>query len=392
MCAITGINPMQTGLQVTSGGNLTVLSTRDNAAHHMIVHYGNPLLDAVDYSDPIAVEAARTAILQMPVWDNILGWVFRDGCEPEGRVSLVETVLCQRAAIWRQENVGRTTAMELGEDALVNAQAAFFSLLSPLGCQFMTAKYQGEPGGMCYTPKTGNADVDELLRMVVPEEVISALRELGPDTNEIADTLEKHAQSWNSVQQSRESAARWKEQATAKCTTGDFDMAAVALRNAAAAWKAGDRPVMAAIAYDAAASNWHSAMEKWKVDYYARAGQSSEDAAVLWEAAHWPREAAMAYSAAAVSWTKNESHSSAAQAHEMAAKALLNAGEVEAAAEQWGLAARSWVDAGRHDKAAQSWKAALLAADTAPDDIFDAIAGGKSLFDFALENEETLQG
>lgn len=428
---------MQTGLQNKCLADLAILTMRVDGTRRAAVADDTPVMGDVDFSDPAAVEAARSAILQLSALDEFVGWAFEDDGD-EARGAIAVAVLCEKAAVWQQANDGKPVAEGLSQDAMVGAKAKVFSLLSTQGLQAMTADYKVVGDGIRYTPDTGNVELDDLLSMVVTEAVIKALREHTPRASETADTLDQYASIFTMRKRSRAKAKRWEEAAQSVRAERQFDMAAVAEEKAADAWMSGDRPVMAAVSYKQAASDWLTAIDRWGVHQYPRAARASKKAAAAWQTAGYSNEAALAYDREAKAWESNSDHARAAQAYEMAAAVRLDAGRLALAGQSCGLAAAQWDDArqpvrsaqasvkqavylgraadelrkigqsellssmvksqarawqaaGFPERAAQAWKSALLDVGAETIEADEVVTEAEPLFGISLDEEQTLE-
>lgn len=352
---------MQLGTRPPPGTGMTVLSTRVNGSDIAGVD-GNPaLLSDIDFSDPVAVESARSTILQMTVWDDFVGNAFRHGCEPEARIVLADTVLLLKAAAWEKDFFCKVLADGLAPEDLLAAQVRLFSLLSPQGLRAMTAKHEVTAEGIRYTPDTGNAGVDGLLRMVVSADVIDALRRLGPAVSEVADTLDAHARAWRMAGPGRAEAQGWEQVAWMAEMEQNHDAGARAMEKAATAWETADQSGIAvAHAWRCAAGHLRDAGQ------FDRAAQVYERAARIYEAAGLHGQQATAYRNAAWSWDAAGQDKSAAQTQEMEAMAWEIADQSDVAlAEALDTAGWRWKTAGLLVRAAQSFEKAASLYDAA---------------------------
>ena len=132
-------------------------------------------------------------------------------------------------------------AYGLAPEDLLSAQISFFSMLTPRGLMTMTEAYEVEAEGIRYTPKTGQAAVDGLLRMVVSEQVMNGLRALGPRAKLVADTLDELAQALKQAETGRADVKNWAAAAMEAERDGNPYRAAVAIRMAAEAWGTPDQ-------------------------------------------------------------------------------------------------------------------------------------------------------
>lgn len=323
---------MQTGIRLPHGADFNIFTTRINGANTAGTDGDAPLLDELDFSDPVAVVNARTALLQMAVWEDFVKDSFQHGHEQEAREAIADTVLCLKAALWKEYR-NSDPVDGLAKEDLHAAQTRFFSLLSPQGIKAVTAAYELAAEGIRYSPDTGHAVVNGLLRMVVSEEVISALRALGPAASQVAETLDEHAQVWRDVEPARNRAKQLAATSMQAERDGDRHRAATDMKESAFFWSFADHSdVSMAQALHLAARQLSSVCE------HRRAAELLDMSGGLFTgAAEFER---------------------AAQVFETAALCSLAEGEDDRAAVNWQRAAGSWERADVYEDAAECWEAA----------------------------------
>lgn len=347
---------MRTGMPLSQGANLPIYSSRLDTASQVNADCGNPMLEDVDYSNPVAVGCARDAILRMRLWDGVVEMAVEAGSEIEAREAIADIVLCQKAVTWQRDNPTRQPVAELSEGHLQAAQVRLFRLLSVDGVNAMTARYRMLPDGIGYTPATGYAEADEMLATVVSESVVKAVLE-GPDRACCAaQTLAGHAEAWRLSRRSYATALHWDIAGLVHQIDTDFRQAALAQETAAAAWEAAARPEDAAVTYEKASENWSQA------EAQREAAQACEKAAVAWATAGESGQAGRVWEEVAKIWYFGSESAMAAQANERAAEAYLDAGETRLAVNALVMAAASWEGARMPVQAARTWTKAMQRA------------------------------
>lgn len=371
---------MKTGLQRRHDAGVALSSAWTISTNVATVDCGNPMLDQIDYSNVDAVEMARAAILGMRIWDDIADRAFKKGEAQAARQAMAHVILCRKAAVWRANHVGHDSAPGFGLDNLRAAQAHLFAVLSPEGMQAITEEHEVGPGGILYMPRTGNAELDDLIRMVVDENVIRMLRDLSNGSCEAADILQAHAEAWRNRAPIREEAKRLEGEGWLAAHTGDFYTAAIAMEKSAIAWAyADDSQCAAARALSIAASHWIRVRE---VD---RAALVDKKAAKIWNASGQPDDAAKSYGRAAVSLYYAGQHAAAAMSHARAALAWEDANQLPSAA-------TAWTYAGMPERSARAWRDALHDAGENTPRATQIINRAATLFHTALDFEETRLG
>lgn len=372
---------MRTGQLVAHNANLSISFAYTNSTSSAEIDCGNPFLDDLDFSDPVAVEAARESIVRMEVWQRIAGWAFvRDG-ELDALLAIADIVLCRKACAWQCSHSEQQAAPGLSLNHLRSAQVTLFSLLSARGANVMTTAYELLPDGIHYRPDTRYAEADAFLEMLVSEPVIHAVLEKTGGACDAADTLREHARIWRIAQPASAEAIRWTKKGLLAEARMKPDTAALAQEKAAAAWEAAGRHDEAAVSYDHASGNW------WTAGMAARGARASEMAAIAATAGLQQCEAGRLYLEAAWGW-QSVHYPSAAQACEKGAVAFLDAGETGQAVNARMMAISSWLSAGLPDQAVQTCVKALQDAAPEPLAAVQVRAKGRELFEIKLECEK----
>lgn len=368
---------MQIGLRLPHSADLTIYATRLNGARLIGTDGNSPMLGEVDFSDPVAVANARTALLRMAVWDDFVRDAFQPERHPEARQAIADTILCLKAAVWKEyRNVNPIDGLAAKD--LHAAQVRLFSLLSPEGLEALTASYEVAAEGIRYTPDSCHAEVNGLLRMVVAGQVISGLRELGPAANLVADTLDKHALAWREAEPARVEAENLVAASKRAKQAGMLSHAAAAIQKSAEAWEVADQSKVAM------ANALHRAAWQWaKLGELAAAARLGDQAASLFENAGETERAAKAYENAASWWDEADQNAAATRASTKAATAWEEARVYQDAA-------LNWEAAGSPVRAAHAWKQALQDAGTGTPAADDVIENGALLFNSGMEYEQTL--
>lgn len=370
---------MLIGSQLSYHANSNTYTTRNDRINPTPWDGSDVTLGNVDFSDPTAVDNARTAIMQMRAWDDFVDWGFRPECQGVARRTIADMVLQLKAAIWADDFPNETMVDGFKPEDLYAAQVRLFSLLSAQGLEAMTAMPQLVAEGIRYMPHMGSAEGNGLLRMVVTSHVVSALTELGPQASAATNTLSEHAQIWEEAEPYRAEAVRL--EGLARSGQTDYD-SAIAMEAAARIWETADESRIAvgrALRFAA----WH-----WKqFGTTERAAQLEQAAAEIFEAAGKASESARAYAEAASNWSLLGDQATAAECYAKEAAAWEVSGYY-----QW--AAESYQAAGSPIRAASAWKLALDDADANANALaqWDVITNAAPLFEFDMESEEKLVG
>lgn len=334
----------------------------------------NAVLGYVDYGDADQVETARQAILGMESWSSMVPWAFQSGREDEGLAAIARIILCTKAYYWSRD-IGEMPVSGLRPADALAAQVSLFSVLSPLGLQALTARPEVVGDGIRYTPDTGDAEADKLLRMVVTQELVSALRALPGSSGDAAELLETHARAWRQAEPLREAASRLEDEGWKARRTRNYGDAARTLERAAMMWRSADQSGLeTARALGAASLNWS------EIDAFARAASADVEAAKIWAAAGLFGNAARAYSIAARNLNRAGQHASTEQAHAHEARAW----EV---ADHPAFAAAAWQLSGSPERAARNWMRALQDAGAGSQAAADISVRGAPMFAIALDEE-----
>lgn len=339
-------------------------------------------LDAVDYSNQGEVSTALAAIGRIGGLDSFISWAFPELNKGDAIAAICHTALCEKAAVWKQNNPDRQAVAGLGEGDKHQARAKFVSLLTPQGLaavmeQYSAGRYEVLPHGVRFVPNTGSHAVDALLTEVLPHaEATVRLREWGdvPQvegaqmlqlahvSRAVGETMNETKTPEGSDAMKMQAAPMVMGQSGQSGQSGQLMEARLGearfWEGAAAYWEGVNGPAQEAVVWGRAAKAWQAVgnferaaeaheqqaaareREAWKVD-----GSSAESAKV------W-RMAAEAWESAGAAWKADGQPCHAAVSLEMEAQAWHASGEFARAAGAWAQAAVTLEEAGDEVRAA----------------------------------------